>query len=56
VPTAQTAGRIISDLMAGESNKFTNHYTINQKYRYAGPVFMRGFFFNAYRWYVSRWD
>ncbi len=56
VPTGQTAGRIIGDLMAGESNKFTNHYIVNQKYPYAGPVFMRDFFFRAYRWYLSRWD
>jgi glycine/D-amino acid oxidase-like deaminating enzyme len=29
VPSSQTAGRIIADLMAGESNEFTNHYVVN---------------------------
>jgi glycine/D-amino acid oxidase-like deaminating enzyme len=56
VPTAQTAGRIIADLMAGEDNIFTNHYIVNQKFPYSGPVLLRGFFIDAYQWYLSRWD
>ena len=56
VPSAQTAGRIIAELMAGESNKFTNHYIVNRKIPYAGPVSMRGFFISAYRWLLSRYD
>ena len=44
VPTSQTFGRIIADLMAGESNEFTNHYVVNQKIPYAGPVQLRGAF------------
>ena len=44
VPTSQTFGRIIADLMAGESNEFTNHYVVNRKIPYAGPVRFRGVF------------
>ncbi len=50
VPSAQTAGRIIADLMAGESNKFTNHYMVNKKIPYAGPKLLRGLFGKAYKW------
>jgi glycine/D-amino acid oxidase-like deaminating enzyme len=50
VPSAQTAGRIIADLMAGESNKFTSHYIVNKKIPYAGPAFLRGLFGKAYKW------
>lgn len=56
VSTAQTAGRIIADLMAGESNKFTNHYIVNRKIPYAGPVSIRGFLIRTYRSYLSRSD
>jgi glycine/D-amino acid oxidase-like deaminating enzyme len=56
VPTAQTAGRIIAELMAGESNKFTNHYIVNRKIPYAGPAMMRGFFINAYKQYLQLYD
>ncbi|MEM7334324.1 MAG: FAD-binding oxidoreductase [Chloroflexota bacterium] len=50
VPSAQTAGRIIADLMAGKSNKFTNHYIVNHKIPYAGPTATRGFFGKLYKW------
>ncbi len=50
VPSSQTAGRIIADLMAGESNKFTNHYIVNKKVPYAGPKLLRGLFGKAYKW------
>jgi len=56
VPTAQTAGRIIAELMAEESNKFTNHYIVNRNIPYTGPIQMRGFFINAYRKYLSLFD
>ena len=56
VPTGQTAGRIIAELMTGESNKFTNHYLVNRKIPYAGPIFMRGFFINAYKKYFQLYD
>jgi glycine/D-amino acid oxidase-like deaminating enzyme len=50
VPTTQTFGRIIADLMAGESNIFTNHYVVNNPLRYAGPRFMRGMFARGAKW------
>ena len=53
VPTSQTAGRIIADLMAGESNEFTNHYIANHKIPYAGPKSLRaGFGKIAKAWMV----
>lgn len=41
VPTTQTAGRIIADLMAGERNEFTEHEIVNRKIPYAGPQLVR---------------
>jgi glycine/D-amino acid oxidase-like deaminating enzyme len=41
VPTAQTAGRIIADLMAGERNAFTESEIVNRKIPYAGPQVVR---------------
>jgi glycine/D-amino acid oxidase-like deaminating enzyme len=56
VPTGQTAGRIIAELMADASNKFTNHYLVNRKIPYAGPVMLRGFFINAYKRYLQLFE
>jgi glycine/D-amino acid oxidase-like deaminating enzyme len=56
VPTSQTAGRIIADLMADESNIFTNHFIVNRKLPYLGPVWLRGLGIKAYRWYTSLSD
>ena len=53
VPSSQTAGRIIADLMAGESNMFTNHYIVNKKIPYAGPTILRGLFGKAYKWQMK---
>jgi glycine/D-amino acid oxidase-like deaminating enzyme len=50
VPTTQTTGRIIADLMAGESNEFTTHYIVNRKIPYAGPLKLRGIFARAAKW------
>jgi glycine/D-amino acid oxidase-like deaminating enzyme len=50
VPTTQTFGRIIADLMAGESNEFTNHYVVNQPISYAGPTVLRGKFGRVAKW------
>jgi glycine/D-amino acid oxidase-like deaminating enzyme len=50
VPTSQTFGRIIADLMAGESNEFTNHYIVNHPVAYAGPSSLRGIFGRAAKW------
>ena len=56
VPTTQTFGRIIADLMAGESNKFTNHYVVNSPVAYAGPRSLRGRFGRAAKWMWERSD
>ena len=50
VPTTQTFGRVIADLMAGDSNEFTNHYVVNHSVPYAGPVQLRGIFGKGTRW------
>lgn len=54
VPTTQTFGRIIADLMAGESNAFTNHYAVNLPVPYAGPASLRGVFGRAAKWLWTR--
>ncbi|MBW1869650.1 MAG: FAD-binding oxidoreductase, partial [Deltaproteobacteria bacterium] len=56
VPTTQTFGRIIADLMAGESNEFTNHYVVNHKIPYAGPTRLRGVFGRGVKWMWGRGD
>jgi glycine/D-amino acid oxidase-like deaminating enzyme len=50
VPTTQTFGRIIADLMAGESNIFTEHYVVNHHLSYAGPTPLRGLFARGAKW------
>ena len=55
VPSAQTAGRIIADLMAGESNEFTSHFIVNRKIPYAGPTLLRGLFGRAYKWKTMKY-
>jgi len=44
VPSTQTGGKIIADLMAGEKNEFTSHFIVNKKVPYAGPKVLRSFF------------
>jgi len=50
VPTTQTFGRIIADLMAGESNEFTTHAVVNHPITYAGPRSLRGIFGRGAKW------
>jgi glycine/D-amino acid oxidase-like deaminating enzyme len=52
VPSTQTGGRMIADLMAGERNKFTTHYIVNRKIPYAGPRFLRAFYGAAVKWFL----
>jgi glycine/D-amino acid oxidase-like deaminating enzyme len=52
VPSTQTGGRMIADLMAGERNEFTTHYIVNRKMPYAGPRFLRASFGAAMKWYL----
>jgi len=54
VPTTQTFGRIIADLMAGESNHFTDHYVVNNQIPYGGPTLLRGAFARAAKWMWTR--
>jgi len=54
VPTTQTFGRIIADLMAGESNHFTDHYVVNNPIPYGGPRLLRGAFARGAKWMWTR--
>jgi len=53
VPTTQTFGRIIADLIAGESNEFTNHYVVNNNIPYSGPRMTRSIFVRAGMWIMQ---
>jgi glycine/D-amino acid oxidase-like deaminating enzyme len=55
VPSTQTAGRIIADLMAGERNHFTDHFIVNRKIPWAGPRPLRGHFGRAVKWMMEKW-
>lgn len=55
VPSTQTAGRIIADLMAGEKNHFTEHFIANRKIPWAGPRPLRGYFGRAVKWMMEKW-
>ena len=52
VPSTQTGGKIIADLMAGERNEFTTHAVVNRKIPYAGPKVLRAFFGDLKKWYM----
>jgi glycine/D-amino acid oxidase-like deaminating enzyme len=54
VPTTQTAGQIISELIAGEVSELTKHFIVNHKIPYAGPQNLRKVFVDAYEWYMTR--
>jgi glycine/D-amino acid oxidase-like deaminating enzyme len=56
VPSTQTAGRMIADLMAGESNKFTSHFIVNRKMPYVGPKSFRGLFGRGIKWMIRNLD
>jgi glycine/D-amino acid oxidase-like deaminating enzyme len=56
VPTTQTTGRIIADLMAGDSNEFTSHYIVNRRIPYAGPLLLRGIFAKGAKWWLGVQD
>lgn len=53
VPTTQTFGRIIADLMIGEANEFTNHFIVNRKLPYVGPKSLRGIFGKGVKWTIK---
>ncbi len=56
VPSTQTAGRIIADLMAGESNEFTSHFIVNRRIPYAGPRPMRRIFARGVKWLMEKYE
>jgi glycine/D-amino acid oxidase-like deaminating enzyme len=56
VPSTQIAGRIIAELMAEESNIFTNHFIVNRKIPYAGPRLLRGLFGRGAKWLMKNLD
>jgi len=53
VPSAQTGGKMIAELMANENNEFTEHAIINRKIPYAGPRVLRAFFGAMKKWYLA---
>ena len=54
VPSSQTGGKMIAELMAGEKNEFTEHFIINRPIPYSGPRFLRGFFGILKKWYLVK--
>lgn len=50
----QTAGRIISELMAGESSDLANLFVVNHKIPYLGPTSTRILPVRFYKWYFER--
>jgi len=55
VPSTQTAGRIIADLMTGEKNHFTDHFIVNRKIPWTGPRPLRGYFGRAVKFMMEKW-
>jgi glycine/D-amino acid oxidase-like deaminating enzyme len=51
----QTAGRIITELMAGESSELTDLFVVNHKIPYAGPSSLRIVFARLFKEYLKRW-
>jgi gamma-glutamylputrescine oxidase len=54
VTFAQTAGRIITDLMAGEASDLTDLFVVNRKLAYAGPQSLRVIPWNLTKWYYEK--
>lgn len=53
VSFAHTAARIISDLMSGKKNDFTEFFAVNRKLPYAGTPSTRYTGFHAYKWFMQ---
>ncbi len=51
----QTAGRIITELIAGESSELTRLFVVNHKIPYAGPAALRMAAVTLYKEYLKRW-
>jgi len=54
VAFAQTAGRIIAELMAGEESALTNLVVVNHRMPYLGPRMLRILFERLNKWYLVR--
>jgi glycine/D-amino acid oxidase-like deaminating enzyme len=54
VAFGQTAGRIIAELMAGESSELTDLFVVNHKIPYAGPQNLRILSARLQKWYLTR--
>ena len=54
VAFSQTAGRIISELMAGEESALTKLVVVNHQMPYLGPASFRILFERLYKWYLVR--
>jgi glycine/D-amino acid oxidase-like deaminating enzyme len=54
VAFSQTAGRILSDLMAGEENEWTRLFVVNHEMPWLGPAPLRIVSERLYKWYLSR--
>ncbi len=54
VAFGQTAGRIISELMAGESGELTDLFVVNHKMPYLGPQSLRLISVRLYEWMLTR--
>ena len=53
VSFAQTVGRIVTDLMAGEKSDLTDLFVINRKLPYAAPQKLRVVPWRLYKWYLE---
>jgi glycine/D-amino acid oxidase-like deaminating enzyme len=54
VAFSQTAGRIISELMAGEESDLSRLCVVNHHMPYLGPSSLRIVFERLYKWYLTR--
>jgi glycine/D-amino acid oxidase-like deaminating enzyme len=54
VAFGQTAGRIISELMAGERSELTDLFVVNHKIPYSGPQSLRLLSSRLYKWHLTR--
>jgi len=54
VVLAYTAGRIISELVAGEQSELTDLYVVNHEIPWAGPQSLRALSARLYKWYLKK--
>jgi len=54
VAFAQTAGRIITDLISGETSDLTDLFVVNRKLPYAAPQGLRVVPWRLYKWHLER--